>query len=190
MQSFFPSSPSNVGFPRVISSPSKGINSSDTFGNPKESFIFPSWIGDCGKLHLFPPWDALCGILQGLLSECPPQSCPLFQARDYPTERIVFRGRKVAYSFLKFVEAKIERNRGILKSNSLVQSSQSPNQGNTSLFESFSKRRERQSRFLNDPNFPVSMLCDQLNLMQRCCVGRIDQSRTFGVLDLGEMLKM
>jgi hypothetical protein len=52
------------------------------------------------------------------------------------------------------------------------------------------KQRERQLRFLNDPNFPVSMVCYQLNLMQLFCVGSIDQCRTFGVCDLGEMLKM
>ncbi len=34
------------------------------------------------------------------------------------------------------------------------------------------------------------MVCDQLNLTQRCCVGSIDQGRTFRVFDLGEMLKM
>ncbi len=32
--------------------------------------------------------------------------------------------------------------------------------------DSFRKQRGRQSRFLNDPNFPVSMVCDQLNLTQ------------------------
>ena len=34
------------------------------------------------------------------------------------------------------------------------------------------------------------MGCDQLNLTQRCRVGSIDQCWTFGVFDLGEMLKM
>jgi hypothetical protein len=34
------------------------------------------------------------------------------------------------------------------------------------------------------------MVCDQLNLMQLFCVDSIDQCRTFGVCDLGEMLKM
>jgi len=34
------------------------------------------------------------------------------------------------------------------------------------------------------------MGCDQLNLTQRCRVGSIDQRWTFGVFDLGEMLKM
>jgi hypothetical protein len=34
------------------------------------------------------------------------------------------------------------------------------------------------------------MGCDQLNVMQLFCVGGINQCWTFGVCDLGEMLKM
>src|SRR5262249_8753258 len=43
---------------------------------------------------------------------------------------------------------------------------------------------------LDDPNLPVSMGCDRLNLVQFFCVGSIDQCRTFGNCDLSEMLKM
>ena len=50
-------------------------------------------------------------------------------------------------------------------------------------------QRERQSRFLNDPKFPVSMVCDQLNLLQFFCVGSIDQRRTFAVCDLAVQMQ-